>query len=180
MQHVTPRANGLSLFWRGKYLPHNAFADAAPVEDYSMVGRTYRFFRGTPLYPFGHGLSYTTFAYRNLRTSAGSLAPDSTITVRVDVTNTGRRAGDKVVQLYVQHPGSAVERPMKELKGYQRLTLQPRETRTVEFRLAASSLAYWNPDTHAWVVEEGQVHLQVGASSADIRLQRTIRIATGR
>jgi len=155
-------------------------ADLPPFEDYRMAGRTYRFFDGVPLYPFGHGLSYTTFAYDRLRTSADTLQSNGTLTVSVEVTNTGARAGDEVVQLYVRHLGSAVERPRKDLRGFRRVTLRPGETRTVEFPLAASALAYWNPDTHGWVVEDEPVLLEVGASSADIRLERTIRVVAGR
>ena len=154
--------------------------DLPPFEDYRMAGRTYRFFKGTPLYPFGYGLSYTTFKYKNLRTSARTLPGDGTITVRVEVTNTGRRAGDEVVQLYVRHLGSAVERPNRDLRGYRRITLEPGETRRVEFPLAASSLAYWNPDAHRWVVEDEPVRIEVGASSADIRLATEIRVAARR
>ena len=82
-----------------------------------------------------------------------------------------------MVQLYVKHMGSAVKRPIEDLRGYQRVTLEPGETRTVRFSLPASSLAYWNPDTHGWVVENEPILLQVGASSADIRLEKTVTIA---
>jgi len=150
--------------------------DLPPFEDYDMAGRTYRFFDGVPLYPFGFGLSYTTFGYDGLSVSSETLPADGSVTVTVDVTNTGTRAGDEVVQLYVKHLGSAVARPIKDLRGYQRVTLQPRETRTVEFSLPASSLAYWSPETHSWVVENEPVLLEVGASSADIRLQKTVTI----
>ena len=159
---------------------YKSVADLPPFDDYRMEGRTYRFFTGTPLYPFGYGLSYTTFAYQNLRTSADTLAAGDTLTVGVDVTNTGKRAGDEVVQLYVRHLGSSVARPREDLRGYKRITLRPRETRTVEFSLPASSLAYWNPDTHRWVVEQEPVELAVAASSADIRLRRTIRVVGAR
>ncbi|AHG88100.1 glycoside hydrolase family 3 domain protein [Gemmatirosa kalamazoonensis] len=150
--------------------------DLPPFTSYAMQGRTYRFFKGTPLFPFGYGLSYTTFAYRNLRTSAPSLASDGTVTVSVDVTNTGRRAGDEVVQLYVRHAGSKVERPIKDLRGYRRVSLKPGETRTVSFPLAARSLAYWNTERHAWAVESEPVELQVGGSSADVRVTRTLAV----
>ena len=152
--------------------------DLPPFEDYRMAagGRTYRFFKGAPLYPFGHGLSYTTFTYSNLRTSAETMATNDTMSVRVDVTNSGNRMGDEVVQLYVQHIGSAVERPVKELKGYRRVSLRPGETRTIELRLPALSLAYWDPARHRWTVENDQVRLLVGASSGDIRLDKTVRI----
>ena len=154
--------------------------DLPSFDDYHMAGRTYRFFGGSPLYPFGHGLSYTTFAYKNLRTSAPTLRSDGAITVRVDVTNTGARTGDEVVQLYVQHLGSAVERPNKDLRGYRRITLNAGETRTVELSLRASSLAYWNPATHGWVVETEPVRIQVGTSSADLRLDTRIRVVGAR
>ena len=152
--------------------------DLPPFDDYRMAGRTYRFFKGTPLYPFGDGLSYTTFAYRNLRTSSARLRAADTVIVRVDVTNTGRRAGDEVAQLYVRHLGSRVERPIEDLRGFRRITLKPGETRTVEFALPASSLAYWSPDTHRWVVEQEPVELAIGASSADIRLRRRIQVVS--
>ena len=92
------------------------------------------------------------------------------------MTNTGKRAGDEVVQLYVRHVGSKVDRPKRDLRGFKRITLEPGERRTVRFTLPASSLAYWNTATHAWEVEADSVALEVGASSADIRLRRTIRM----
>ena len=153
--------------------------DLPPFEDYAMKGRTYRYFTGTPLYPFGHGLSYTTFAYRNLRTDVPSVSATGNVGVSVDVTNTGTRAGDEVVQLYVSHPSSKVTRAIKDLRGYRRVTLKPGETRTVRFTLPASSLAYWSEQTHGWVVETEPVKLEVGASSGDIRLDHTIRVAGG-
>ncbi len=122
--------------------------DLPPFDDYKMAGRTYRFFNGTPLYPFGFGLSYTTFAYKNIRTSAESMAKDGSVTVSVDVTNTGTRAGDEVVQLYVRHEGSSVERPKQDLRGYSRVSLAPGETKTVTMPVAAKSLAYWNAQRH--------------------------------
>ena len=154
--------------------------DLPPFADYSMQRRTYRFFDGTPLYPFGHGLSYTTFAYRNLRTSAASMPASGSMTVKVDVTNTGRVAGDEVVQLYAQHTASTVPRARRELRGFRRITLAPGETRTISLPLAASSLAYWDAATRRWLVENEPVKLQVGASSADIRLERTVRVLAGR
>jgi len=151
--------------------------DLPPFEDYAMKGRTYRFFRGEPLYPFGHGLSYTTFGYANLRTSAPSLSPGGEVTVSVDVTNTGERAGDEVVQLYVSYPQSAVQRPIRELRGYARVPLQPGETRTVRLPLRADDLRYWDAENDHWVLEPRPVRLQVGASSADIRVETTLSVA---
>lgn len=151
--------------------------DLPPFEDYRMAGRTYRFFEGSPLYPFGHGLSYTRFRYERLRASAPTVRPDGSVTVSVDVTNTGARTGDEVVQLYVRYPGSAVARPIRDLRGYRRITLEPGRTRTVVFELAASDFAYWDPAADRWVVEETAVQVEVGASSADIRQETTVRVS---
>jgi beta-glucosidase len=134
------------------------------------------YFNGEPLYPFGYGLSYTTFAYSNLRTSAPSLSANAAIDVRIDVSNTGRRAGDEVVQLYVKHIGSAIERPLKELRGFQRVHIPAGETRTVTINLPASRLAYWDVAAKAFVVEKDKVQLMVGSSSADTKLDRTLEI----
>ena len=151
--------------------------DLPPFESYDMKGRTYRFFTGEPLYAFGHGLSYTAFTYANLRTSTDAPGASDTLMVSVDVTNSGTRAGDEVVQLYVQHVGSSVERPIRDLRGYRRLTLAPGETRTVRMPVPISSLAYWDAAADRWVVEADQIRLQVGASSADIRLEKTLRVS---
>ncbi|MGE5801730.1 MAG: fibronectin type III-like domain-contianing protein, partial [Gemmatimonadota bacterium] len=154
-------------------------ADLPSFDDYRMAGRTYRFFQGTPLYPFGHGLSYSTFRYERLRFSSDTLRGDDTVTVSVNVTNTSSRAGDEVVQLYVRYPSSAVTRPKRDLRGFRRVTLQPRETRTVTFPLAAAAVRYWDPDAHRWTIEHGPVAVEAGASSADIRLTTTI-VVTGK
>lgn len=155
---------------------YKSVADLPAFDDYRMAGRTYRFFKGTPLYPFGYGLSYTSFAYKNLRTSAAILRAVDTVMVRVDVTNTGRRTGDEVAQLYVRHLGSRLERSIEDLRGFRRVTLKPGETRTLEFSLPGASLAYWNSELHRWVVEQEPVELVVGASSSDIRVRRRITV----
>ena len=163
----------------GGRLPVTFYKDTTDIpsfSDYRMAGRTYRFFKGTPLYPFGHGLSYTTFAYSGLRTSRSAIGARDTISVSVNVTNTGRRTGDEVVQLYVAHSHSRVERPIKDLRGFERVTLRPGQTRLVRFRLPARSLAYWDTTTHGWVVEPETVELQIGASSGDIRVRRDLRV----
>lgn len=145
--------------------------------DYNIRdGRTYMYFKGDPLYPFGYGLSYTTFKLSNLKPSATKLAKDGTIQVAVDVTNTGTRAGDEVVQLYVSHLKSKVSRPREELKGFQRVTLAPNETKTVEIPLTAATLAYWNDKESKFVVESEPVKLMVGDSSADIKLNTTVDV----
>ena len=148
-----------------------------PMMDYNIRnGRTYMYFKGEPLYPFGFGLSYTTFKLTNLRTSSRQVAKDGTVKISVDVTNTGSRTGDEVVQLYVKHLGSKVERPREQLAGFQRVTVQPNETKTVEIALPASRLAYWDVKLQAFRVETGPVSLMVGDSSANIALSATVRV----
>ncbi|HEV2277442.1 MAG TPA: glycoside hydrolase family 3 C-terminal domain-containing protein [Acidobacteriaceae bacterium] len=148
-----------------------------PLMDYNIRdGHTYMYFKGDPLYPFGFGLSYTTFKFSNLRTSSPRLVKDGTVTVSVDVTNTGSRSGDAVVQLYVKHLHSAVERPREELEGFQRVTVEAGQTKTVEIQLPASRLAYWDTKTKAFRVEAEPVQLMVGDSSANLPLNATIRV----
>ena len=143
-----------------------------PIEDYDIRhGRTYLYFRGEPLYPFGYGLSYTTFAYSNLKLSAPTIAKNGAIDVSVQVKNTGKRAGDEVIQLYVRYPKSAVERPLKELKGFQRVRLAAGEAKTVRIPLNAASLAWWNTVQASWEVESAPVEIMIGSSSADSRLR---------
>ena len=146
-----------------------------PMMDYNIRdGRTYMYFKGEPLYPFGYGLSYTTFKYSNLRTTSAQLAKDGKVTVSVDVTNTGGMAGDQVVQLYVKHLGSKVERPREELKGFQRVTVQPSETRTVRIQLKALALAWWDEKLPGFRVEAEPVSVMIGNSSSDIQLTSTV------
>jgi len=152
--------------------------DQVPAKmDYDIRhGRTYMYFQGDPLYPFGYGLSYTTFRYANLKTSVATLGAAGEIRVSVDVTNTGKRKGDEVVQLYVKHLNSAVGRPIKELKGFRRVTLMPGQTRTVVLPLKAETLAYWDMARQRWEVEADQVKLMVGSSSADVMLEKTVAV----
>lgn len=151
-----------------------------PMMDYDIRnGRTYMYFRGTPLYPFGYGLSYTTFAYKDLEIRAPKLSrPPGTGTIEVSfvVKNTGQRAGDEVVQLYVKHLNSSVARPLKELKGFARIRLAPQEEKVVKLSLPGSRLAYWNAQTDRWVVENDQIEITVGGSSVDARLRKTIKV----
>jgi beta-glucosidase len=148
-----------------------------PSMDYNIRdGYTYMYFRGEPLYPFGFGLSYTTFRLSNLKTSSPDLAKDGTVTVSVDVTNTGNRAGDEVVQLYVKYPRSKVERPQEELEGFQRVTIDAGQTKTVQIPLPASRLAYWDTKAGAFRVETEPVSLRVGDSSANLPLSGTVRV----
>lgn len=148
-----------------------------PMMDYNIRnGHTYLYFKGEPLYPFGYGLSYTTFAYSKMELSTKKLKSNGETIVRVSIKNTGKRTGDEVVQLYVKHLHSSVERPLKEIKGFKRITLKPNESRVVEIPLKAETLAYWNVAKHQFVVESDQIQIMVGASSADIKLQDKIQV----
>jgi beta-glucosidase len=148
-----------------------------PMMDYDIRhGRTYMYAKGAPLFPFGHGLSYTSFRYAGLRTDAAALPKDGALNVEVDVANTGKVAGDSVVQLYAAWPKSAVSRPHKMLVGFQRVTLKPGETRTVRIPLEARRLAWWNAARGAFEVETVPVRLMLGESSADIKLTRTLEV----
>ena len=146
--------------------------------DYNLRhGRTYMYFNhGQPLYAFGHGLSYTAFRYSDVHASSKSLSGQIPVTVEATVTNTGRRSGDEVVQLYIQHLGSQVERPQKELKGFQRISLKPGESGKVTFKLSAEDVFYWDTNSHAWKVEKDKVKLMVGSASDLIDWQQEIDV----
>jgi len=151
-----------------------------PMMDYNLRdGRTYMYFKGKPLYPFGYGLSYTTFAYSNLSTSAPKVGKNQggQVDVSVDVRNTGSRDGDEVVQLYVRHVGSKVARPLLELKGFQRVPLRAGETKTVRLPLRASALSYWDDATGSFELERDDVEVLIGSSSADLKLRKTIEVS---
>lgn len=120
-----------------------------------------------PLYPFGFGLSYTQFEYSNLRISAKKARPGASVTIEIDLKNTGQRAGDEVVQLYTHQRASSLTRPVKELKGFKRVTLNPGETRTVSFDLPVNLLGFYDT-RNQFVVEPGTVEVMVGSSSQDI------------
>jgi beta-glucosidase len=121
-----------------------------------------------PLFPFGFGLSYTTFAYSNLRLTANRMPPTGTTSVMVDVRNTGTRAGDEVVQMYIHDEVSTATRPLKELRGFQRVTLAPGETRTIVFEIRGDLLAYHDTNMKR-VVEAGEFQIMVGGSSVDLQ-----------
>ncbi len=153
--------------------------DLPDFHDYNIRnGRTYLYFQGDPLYAFGHGLSYTTFAYKNLHLSSNALSRGGKITISVDVTNSGSREGDEIVQAYVHVTAGTVIRPIKQLVGFDRVHLRAGETRTVSFDLAHDNhaLRYWDEDQYEFVVAPGTVGVMIGASSADIRLERQIQL----
>ena len=128
------------------------------------------------LFPFGFGLSYTTFEYGNLRLSADKIKDTDTLTVKVTVKNTGKRAGKAVVQLYVGDEESTPIRPVRELKGFLKVALQPGESREVSFTLDKRSFAYWNKQIHDWHVETGAFIIEVGSSSRDLPLKGKVEV----
>ena len=150
--------------------------------DYNIRnGRTYMYFTGTPLYPFGYGLSYSTFTYANLTTSADNLC-QAPITVSVDVTNTSSRPGEEVVQMYLKYPNSAVSRPIKQLRGFKRTAIAAGATATVTMTLPYQDVAYWDSTQASWVAENGSVQILVGGSSADtdLKVSKTISTCSGK
>lgn len=122
-----------------------------------------------PLFAFGHGLSYTTFGYGKLSADASKIGPDGAMTLSVDVTNTGSRAGAETVQLYISDTKASVKRPAKELKNFAKIYLEPGQTKTVTFTVRPSDLAFFDAGAHAWKAEPGEFRAHVGAASDDIR-----------
>jgi beta-glucosidase len=122
-----------------------------------------------PLFPFGHGLSYTTFAYSSCRVSPSELSENQLLNIELEVTNTGNRFGKETVQLYIHDIESTVSRPPKELKGFTKVYLEPGETRTVSFRLDMRSLSFYDPENKRWLAEPGEFEILIGSSSRDVR-----------
>ncbi len=164
----------------GGRLPYSFYASESqvpPQDEYDISkGFTYMYLDGSPLFAFGHGLSYTSFEYSNLQISAKQIPPDGKVTVAVDVANTGKLAGDEVVQLYVHDVECGVKRPTKELRGFRRISLKPGEKKTVTLEMPAQKLAFYDDKTHGFTVEPGAFEIMVGSSSEDIRLRGTLEV----
>ena len=128
------------------------------------------------LFPFGHGLSYTTFSYSNLTVEKKRIRESETLRVSVDVTNTGNRFGKEVVQLYVAPKNSTVIRPVRELRAFEKTGIAPGETKTVTFLLDSRAYAYWSTEIHGWHVESGEYEIQIGKNAQDIVLSRTVYV----
>jgi beta-glucosidase len=152
--------------------------DLPDLLDYDIINgrRTYQYFAGAPLYPFGHGLTYTTFDYDNLKLSAGTLTAADLLTVSLDVTNRGSSDSDEVVQLYVHARRSRVKQPIKALKGFSRVNIAAGQTATIRFDLPVSELAFWDVTRDRWAVESGLYDILIGRSSADIRLAAVLTV----
>jgi len=153
---------------------YNHMNTGRPPEAQNRYTSKYYDLPWTPLFPFGFGLSYTQFKISNVQISAAQIRPDGTIRVSADVENTGKRAGDEVVQLYVRDVAASIARPVKELKGFQRVTLQPGQKRSVEFVLSAEQLGFYNRDMK-FIVEPGEFRVMVGANSPDV-IEKTFEV----
>ncbi|MBN1868930.1 glycoside hydrolase family 3 C-terminal domain-containing protein [Candidatus Sumerlaeota bacterium] len=151
--------------------------DLPPFEDYGMEGRTHMYFRGEPLYPFGHGLSFTQFEYSDLEIDNAEPGPDDTVHVSLTVRNTGDVEGAEVIQLYVREDWSPGLRPRQRLRGFLRKPIQPNHSRRIAVPLAINHLAYFDAELHRHRVFPGKYEILVGASSTDIRLRGTIRVS---
>lgn len=163
-------------------LPHTVYASEAqvpPLDQYDIdAGFTYMYLRGEPLYPFGHGLSYTAFDYSSLRISAETLNQDDALAVSVTVKNAGDIASDEIVQLYVKKVAPRSVWPKLKLCGFQRIHLEPAETKVVEFTLPASQLSRYDETVGTFVVKSGQYEILIGRSSSDIRERGRFEIAS--
>lgn len=157
------------------FLSYGGEGDTAVYNEGVFVG--YRYYDKKKMdvqFPFGYGLSYTSFEYSDLTVSADKIKDTDALTVTVNVTNVGKRAGREVVQLYVADKESSVFRPVRELKGFEKILLQPGETKTVSFVLDKRAFAYWCNDIHDWHVESGEFGIQIGRNSREIVLEKVV------
>lgn len=155
---------------------HRGVKDLPPLGDYDITkGRTYWFYEGDVLYPFGHGLSYTTFEYSELYTDKSVLnESDESLELKLTITNTGEVAGEEVVQVYIHQAKSAFLQPLKKLREFERIGLEVGESKEVVFSLDRTDVEFWNEAEGDWFVEKGDYEIQVGSSSSDIRLSSIV------
>ncbi len=165
----------------GGKMPLTVYAAESQVpsqDEYDVTkGFTYMYINGKPLYPFGHGLSYTEFTYSNLKLSSRQITASGNITVSATVKNTGKLAGDEVVQLYIHDVSPSLKRPVKELRGFQRISLQPGESKTISFNIIGDKLAFYDEKIHDFRVETEAIDVMVGSSSEDIRLRSRFNVS---
>lgn len=165
-------AGRLNMTW------YKSVSQLPDLMDYDIIKgkRTYQYFDGEALYPFGHGLSYTQFGYGDLALSRDRIGADDSVTVSVSIRNNGAIAGDEVPQLYVKAAGSRVIRPLKTLKGFKRVHLAAGEEQTVEFELSASELAIWDVTRERYCVESGSYTIMVGSSSSRMEAEAALQV----
>ena len=152
--------------------------DLPAFTDYSMANRTYRYYSGKPLYAFGHGLSYTTFAYNKLTISTETARPGDTITVKTTLKNTGSRAGDEVIQVYASAINPPVPMPLRQLVGFQRVSLNPGESKSVDIAVPADRLRRWDDVRHRYVIDPGDYRFVVGPASDQPLLEAKLKVST--
>ncbi|GAB2617215.1 glycoside hydrolase family 3 protein [Streptomyces capparidis] len=157
---------------------YKSVGDLPDILDYDIIksDRTYLYYKGDPLYPFGHGLSYTQFRYGTPKLSAPAIGKNGKVTVTVPVTNSGKRDGDEVVQLYVHQRDSRDKQPVKELRAFEKVHLKAGQTKNVKLTLKAADLGHWDVTRDRMVVEDGRYDVMVGASAEDIRGRTTLRV----
>ena len=155
---------------------YSSTSDLPSFLDYSMDGRTYRYFKGKPLYAFGHGLSYTQFKYDAVQLDKAQIHAKDTLRVKLEVANTGARDGDEVVQVYFRHVKSAVPQPLEALCGFQRISVAAKQSAHVDIAVPAKELRYWDTAKKAYVVEPGDYEILVGAASDDIRARLPLQV----
>jgi beta-glucosidase len=164
----------------GGHLPYTVYAslDGVPPQNEYDVSRgfTYMYFKGVPLYAFGHGLSYTQFKYSNLKLSQTKTNATGEVSVSFDLQNAGTREGSEVAQMYVHQAKSNVVQPIMSLRGFQRVTLSPGETKHITIALPASQLSYFDVTTHKFVVAPGMFKVIIGSASDDIRLRADLEV----
>lgn len=198
--HAVRYSTVLDMFWAGEEggtaiadvlfgdynpsgrLPYTVYASERglpPMTEYDISkGFTYMYLDGRPVFAFGRGLSYTSFAYSNLEISSKQLQGNGTVQVKVDVKNTGQRTGDEVVQMYVHDPDTAQVQPKEQLQGFERISLTPGETKTVTFSLPVEQLAYWSISKHEYVIHPGTFDVMIGSASDDLRQKGTFDVTT--
>jgi beta-glucosidase len=163
-------------------LPYTVYATERtlpPITEYDISkGFTYMYFDGKPVFAFGRGLSYTTFEYSNLSISSSQIASGGSVQVKVDVRNSGNRAGEEVVQLYVKNNDSTANQPKEQLQGFERISLNAGETKTVSFSLSAEQLSFWDTNRRAFVVNSSAIDVMAGSASDDIRVKGSFQITT--
>jgi beta-glucosidase len=156
---------------------YRATTDLPAFTNYSMANRTYKYFSGTPLYAFGHGLSYTKFNFSSGKLDSKKIAPNGTVKVTFTIKNTGKRDGDEVAQVYFRHVNSSVPQPKLALCGFARVQLKHGESKKVTVEVPTERLRYWDTEKKQYVVEPGGYEFLVGEASDDLPLKLPMTIA---
>ena len=164
---------------RMPYTVYGSERGLPPMTEYDITkGFTYMYVMEKPVFAFGRGLSYTSFDYSNLNISSPRVGSDGSVEVRVNVKNTGERAGEEVVQLYVHNNDKRMIEPREQLQGFERISLKPGETKSVTFSLPVEQLAFWDTGKHDFVIHPGSFEVMVGAASDDVRQKGSFEVTS--